>query len=245
MDNKQIEVCEVYPTVGVYGEFSGRKAIVFRMFGTNTKNAKDKHIYAWDTSDKDRLAKNRMICTQTKAINLVKKHLKTTKFVHITGGEPLVQEKALIEFTQKFKEKFPQAKLIMETNGLITPSTEVLENLSGVVLNLKLSSSVRGNASSTYTSRINNENVELYLKKFGEDAVFLFDIMSEADVQEIANIVEKFKLNRTQVWLSPWANNRATAEKLLALIWERGKTLGYNVSLDVTKVIAGLDKRAI
>jgi organic radical activating enzyme len=59
----------------------------------------------------------------------------------VTGGEPLLQEKALIAVLQALHAELPQVKVQVETNGTLLPSQELQEQVDCFVFDFKPPSS--------------------------------------------------------------------------------------------------------
>lgn len=72
-------------------------------------------------------------------VQLLKPHMKLTKFLAITGGEPLLQTDFLLELLPKLKAL--NSKMYLETNGMLYSSLEkVVEYVDVIAMDIKLRS---------------------------------------------------------------------------------------------------------
>ncbi|MDI6851578.1 MAG: 7-carboxy-7-deazaguanine synthase QueE, partial [bacterium] len=100
----------------------------------------------------------------------------------LTGGEPLLQQKALRELIGKVQSFFPSIEI--ETNGTIFP-TELYK-----IPNISYNVSVKlTNSGVKEGQRIVNEPLNFFSNY--ERAYFKFVVEDERDVTEVLNIVEK------------------------------------------------------
>lgn len=138
-------------------------------------------------------------------IQLVKSNIGNLKYLVITGGEPLLQKKQLIELTSKLKQLFPYLHITIETNGTMFDN-ELCNYVDLFSISPKLSNSnvtkekvekinKINNTSDFYsfpshnTTRYNLEVLQKYVdyKNLNSDTdiQFKFVVSNEKDINEI------------------------------------------------------------
>lgn len=169
------------------------------------------------------------------------KHFETENFVHllrrgdilkITGGEPLIQQKNLLEFIKEFSTTFRFIPRIdFETNATIMPDPS-----------WQLDYYVTFTTSPKLTSNGDPEN-----KRYVPDVLqwharngsgFKFVIQNEADLYEVEEkYVSKFNLRKNKVWLMPCCGSREEHIKVAPAVAEFCKKYGYFFSPRLQLVI--------
>jgi len=119
----------------------------------------------------------------------------------ITGGEPLLQQKRIVNFLAFLHDKSLQAKSIeIETNGSIAPNGALQHLISHWNVSPKLRNSGMPLAKRFFPSIISLFNAQV-------GSIFKFVISSESDWQEIQQTYLPL-INRQKIWLMPAADNR-------------------------------------
>lgn len=151
-----------------------------------------------------------------------------TKAIVISGGEPMIQHKALLPVVQKLKEL--QYWVEIETNGTVYPSQEFVDLLDQINVSPKLA-----NSGNELKARRVPEALHK-LSKCGK-ANFKFVISTEEDVQEVVELIKEFDLK--DVYLMP--EGRTREELALRVQWTRNvaKEKGVNFSSRIHIIIAG------
>ena len=142
-----------------------------------------------------------------------------TSFVVITGGEPLLQQRALVPLLADCAES--AMRIEMETNGTIIPRAEMTNHVDRFNVSPKLRNSgvpddrrIRGNALTT-------------LRASGK-AIFKFVVVKPSDLDEVAIITEAYGLE--PVWIMPeGTDSRAIADRL-CVIADDVLSRGWNLS---------------
>jgi 7-carboxy-7-deazaguanine synthase len=139
----------------------------------------------------------------------------------ITGGEPLIQQAALVQLleTLKVERKF---FVEIETNGTIIPCKKLINLVNQWNVSPKLTSAGNG----SYASE-KSQCFEAFKKT---NSYFKFVIQSENDLADFEVMVEKYGIPQDKVILMPEANDvnllKERSKKLFAFCEERG----YNFS---------------
>ena len=143
----------------------------------------------------------------------------------ITGGEPLLYQKELIEFLKYFEQQSGFLPLIeIETNGTICPIPELVNKVSFFNVSPKLSNSGM-----------------LKVKRFNEDILRFFSTLSQTqfkfvvacqqDLDELlVDFVEFLSLKSDKVTLMPAADSRDSLLLLGPVVCAFAKDYGFHFS---------------
>lgn len=118
----------------------------------------------------------------------------------ITGGEPMLQQKDITELV--YGKPLNVDRIEIETNGTIVPDTELFSRCQFNV-SLKLA-----NSGMATDKRLRPEAVAAYVQA---NSVFKFVVDSVADYDEIEEIISRYNIDNSRVWLMPQGR---TAEEL-------------------------------
>ncbi|RYD21216.1 MAG: 7-carboxy-7-deazaguanine synthase QueE [Verrucomicrobiaceae bacterium] len=128
----------------------------------------------------------------------------------ITGGEPLLQEKAFLEFIGHIRSRQPEHQFEVETNGTRIPSPAFHEAVDQFNVSPKLS-----NAAMPETLRL----IRTALAFLAESpkAWFKFVVAEPADMEEIGSLLSTYQIPRGRVLLMP--EGRTSAELDRSSVW--------------------------
>jgi organic radical activating enzyme len=230
----QIDICEMYPTLQGEGTHAGESAVLLRLFGGNLNGRNDHHPYAQDRTalhweenlrrmDIDKVAKLITEVTQADTFHWI-----------VTGGEPLLQQDALVKLILSFEEQYGKKPFVeLETNGTITPS-ETLDPLVGRYnVTIHLSNSMEGSSRDTFDKRISAPAMKFFVGK--ENVDFLFEVQNDNDLKEVYEISNIFKLPKKQVWLKPTEWNEKVAPVVFQMCVRNKLRLSSRLHLSVFK----------
>ena len=141
----------------------------------------------------------------------------------ITGGEPLLQQRALPNFIKKLRDENPDFYVEIETNGTIRPNDEMAELVNQWNVSPKLS-----NSGDSERRRIKARA----LQKFAElpNADFKFVVSSEQDVEEILTLLDEYEVPAERVFLMPLGRTREELAQTEPLVKELAEMLNMNFS---------------
>jgi 6-pyruvoyltetrahydropterin 2'-reductase len=136
----------------------------------------------------------------------------------ITGGEPLLQQKAIIELL----ELIPPSRLIeIETNGTIMPDPYLWNRVQWNV------SPKLANSGMSKEKRIHG----LVLNRLAQfDSQFKFVISNADDLDEVFEIIHAHDLPRAKIWLMPAAETREQLYEVGPRVIALAKQHGLNFS---------------
>lgn len=146
--NPMVNLSEIFFSIQGEGLYVGMPQIFVRFSGCHVncaycdspeaKTTSPYFHYEQTPGSLDFVSKRNLV-TPEELIKLLHPHLEKTDFVSITGGEPLLQVDFLIEFLPLLKAK--QARVYLETNGMLFSSLEKLVDMIDVIaMDIKLSS---------------------------------------------------------------------------------------------------------
>ncbi len=152
-------------------------------------------------------------------VNNILKIKESEKNLVITGGEPLLQKKGILNLLKNVNKHFNSIEI--ETNGTISPE-ELLEYSPFFNVSPKLS-----NSKISEEKRINNN---LYKFAKYERSTFKFIVEKENDISEIFRIIEKFSIKKEKVFLMPMARTKMELEEKSTIALKLSIKYGFNYS---------------
>ena len=121
----------------------------------------------------------------------------------ITGGEPMMQQKALASLASSLKRQGFYCEV--ETNGTLSPQPEMVEAISQWNVSPKL-----GNSGVLAERREIPEALRAF--RGLDNAYFKFVVAEPADVDEVCELVERYDIPRQRVILMPEGTSRKAIE---------------------------------
>lgn len=158
--------------------------------------------------------------------------LEQGQILKITGGEPLLQQKALLEFVSEFKNKYQfTPRIDFETNATIMPLPDWSEKyFATFTTSPKLASN-----GDPEEKRYVPEVLSWHAKN---GSGFKFVINSNDDLNEIlSKYIDKFKISSKKVWLMPCCGSREEHVERAGKVAEICKLFGFNFSPRLQLVI--------
>ncbi|MGP3935319.1 7-carboxy-7-deazaguanine synthase QueE [Nonomuraea sp. KM88] len=207
------------PTLQGEGPSIGQPALFIRLSRCNLSCTWCDTPYTWDTTRFDlRQQSDRVLVTDLVAWAL--DH--PVPLIVITGGEPLLQQHHLPALAEPLLQA--DRRLEIETNGTVVPDPALLTD--GLRFNV---SPKLANSGLTADMRIKAAALEA-LSASGQ-AVFKFVTRDIADLDEIAELAERFAMK--QVWVMPegitTGHNLGRAQLLAEAVISRGWSLSLRL----------------
>ena len=128
----------------------------------------------------------------------------------ITGGEPLLQEKAFLEMIGHIRAKHPQHQFEVETNGTRIPSPEFHEAVDQFNVSPKL-------ANAGMPESLIRNSAALGFFAHSSKAWFKFVVAAPADMREIETLCLAHGISRQRILLMP--EGRVSAELDRSSTW--------------------------
>lgn len=137
----------------------------------------------------------------------------------LTGGSPLLQQKALVSFL----DKVPCCHVELETEGVIQVPNDLRARIGHCNVSPKLS-----NSGMKPSRRLNIDVLKDHVC-YGED-IFKFPVSQGSDLGEIQHIATEAGIPPFRTYLMPICDTRKTHDEVGPIVAEWAKNLGYNYS---------------
>lgn len=141
------------------------------------------------------------------------------KSVVITGGEPLLQQKALMQLCEVLKNEGYWIE--METNGTIMPDTALASHVDQFNVSPKLE-----NSNNPKNLRLKPKALDYFSKE--EKSIFKFVINSEKDLEEVLEIGEEYGIPFHRIYLMPQGTLPEELNAKRLWLVDICKTYGFN-----------------
>jgi organic radical activating enzyme len=138
----------------------------------------------------------------------------------ITGGEPLLQETAFLEMIGRIRDRQPEHRFEVETNGTRLPGTAFHEAVDQFNVSPKLS-----NAGMPESLRIHEDALRFFVSS--PKAWFKFVVAEPADLKEIEALVTTFGMPVQRVLLMPEGRTAAELDRSAGWLAEICRDRGY------------------
>jgi len=151
-------------------------------------------------------------------------YLKRGDHLVITGGEPLLQQKQLINFIEALKTLTNNIFIEVETNGTIVPLAGLEKHVRLWNVSPKLS-----NSGVEFGMRINPSALQYF--SWSDKAIFKFVVANEEDVKEaVKDFIIPYSIPRRSIFLMPLSSNREEYIKNSPKVVELCKQFGFRFS---------------
>ncbi len=206
LSNKQAEIPEVFLSIQGEGPETGRPSIFVRLSGCNLYCFWCDTPYTWNWEDtsyphqelkKYKKKHQQILLTAEKLLQEINKY--NCNNIVFTGGEPLLQRRALLAICQGLNTNHAWV-IDVETNATLIPDTALDCFISRYVCSPKLA-----NSRIPSDQRI-KENALHWFSNCNK-ACFKFVVAKQADFEELEKIVNKFSINKDRVYLMSQALN--------------------------------------
>ena len=148
------------------------------------------------------------------------KTIKCTNLV-ITGGEPLLQQKELVNFLEALRETDKTYHIEFETNGTLMP-IEALDKLTDQYnVSIKLS-----NSKVQESDRLSDRAISFFANS--PKANFKFVVDKEDDLQEVLSLIQQYEISTKRIYLMPQGINSETLRQKQQWLIELCKQYGFN-----------------
>jgi len=208
---------EVFFSIQGEGKNVGKPSIFVRLGGCNLACTWCDSKYTWDT----KIADNKML-DESELIKKIKRY--PCKNIVITGGEPMLQQKALKSLLTKLKGYTAE----IETNG------SVACNFLTLIEQINCSPKTKNSGNKPYPLKIEPKN---------KKTTFKFVVQKKTDLREIDTYIKENGIPKQKVWLMPEGiTKKIVSERSLWLI-ELCKKRGYNFSPRLHIMLYGNERK--
>lgn len=207
-----IFICEIFHSIQGEGPNVGKPAVFLRLAGCNLRCDWCDTKYTWNDQKQsnDQVSSTKF---QTKSNDQILKQIKKYRCKHlvVTGGEPLLQQDALIPLLERLKGYYVE----IETNG--TLKLKIGKYLEQINCSPKLKNS-------------GNKSYPLMIKPTSKKVAYKFVVAKKTDMKEIEKYIKSNKVPTDKVWLMPEGVNKKVVQERSEWIIEICKKNGYNFS---------------
>ena len=195
MPSNKIIISELFDSIQGEGPMCGRPATFLRLAGCNLRCEWCDTKYAFSGES---------ILISDLVEKLKQTNLARTRYLVITGGEPLIQTDAL----SSLLIRLPMGIQIgVETNGTIYWDPPVDANLHFVV-SPKLSNS-------------GTNGKDLFDPHWARTfATFKFVVASPEDIEEVLDFCARYRISKQRSWFMPKGSTRQEYQNSLSAIWD-------------------------
>jgi len=186
---------EIFLSIQGEGISQGTQSIFLRLALCNLACTWCDTKYTWDW-DRHDYHKEVMELSNAQVSQRITKY--ACNHLVITGGEPLIQKRALEQLVHSLKTKGYSFEI--ETNGTILPGTALEQNVDQWNVSPKLSNSGNG---------LNLRQIPKALVRFTElpNAYFKFVITAPEDIEEVRTLTRNYHLPANRIILMPEGTN--------------------------------------
>lgn len=144
--------------------------------------------------------------------------------VILTGGEPMLQQPALLNLMNRLREDWKRAVFFeIETNGVIRPDATFDAAIDQYNVSPKLENS--------RNPRKLREKPAVYRFFAGSPkAFFKFVVAEKSDLDEVLDLINRYRIAPEKVWLMPEGNTREALAARREWLVEVCKTYGFRFS---------------
>jgi organic radical activating enzyme len=206
------------PTFQGEGPSQGRLACFVRLFGCHMTCGWCDTPQTWDRRRHDLAAEQRHI-----AVADILDWLSDVSdgMLVITGGEPLLQQRALEPLLIAIRQNSLASEIEVETSGTIAPRPAVVEAATRFIVSPKL-------AHSGLLERQRLRPAALRQFVLSGKAIWKFVVQSVSDLDEVENLVTQYRLD--PVWIMPEGTDSTTVLGRLRLLADPVLARGWNLT---------------
>ena len=143
--------------------------------------------------------------------------------VILTGGEPMLQQPALVELIKILRSKSSDYRFEVETNGTLSPTPAFDEHIDQYNVSPKLENS--GNL-----LRLREKPAAMRFFAASPKANFKFVIAQKTDLEEVLGLLKTYFIAPEKVWLMPEGTSARTLAQRRKWLVEICKNQGFRYS---------------
>ena len=207
----------IFATLQGEGPHTGRPSTFVRLSGCNLSCTWCDTPHTWNWEAFDKAAEQLRLDVADVAARV--REL-APRAVVVTGGEPLVQQAALLALCEALG---PEFTVDIETNGTLVPKADLAARLHTLVVSPKL-------ANSGVDARLRERMAALRWYAAQDRVWFKWVVSTEADCDEVAAAVERYGMRADRVMLMPEGTIAATLDARLPRVAEWALARGWSLS---------------
>ena len=221
---------EIFKTLQGEGPSAGTPTGFLRLATCNLKCSWCDTKYTWDWSQYDYSQEVATLATEDVRRRI--DALGTNRLV-ITGGEPLMQQRALAPLASGLKSGGYSCEI--ETNGTLAPSADMVSAIDQWNVSPKLANS---------HNAIERRHIPNALQVFRnlDNAYFKFVVVEPEDLAELDDLIERYSIPKHRVLLMPEGTTPETLDRRSSWLAEACTDRGYRFTTRLHILLWG-DKR--
>jgi len=212
-----LKISEIFESIQGEGINAGKDSIFIRTALCNLKCSWCDTKYTWDWENFDYDAEVHELPID-KIIQKLENF--TANNIVITGGEPLMQQEELISLLSSLPKKF---FIEIETNGTILPLDRLVSLIDQWNVSPKTSNS------NNLLEQCEIANCYNFFKS-NQKTFFKFVVETESDILEITELVKKYNIDKSKIFLMPQAFEKDDLISKESLIKSLCETNGFRYS---------------
>ena len=221
---------EIFSSIQGEGVTAGVPSVFIRLSGCNLSCSRCDTKYTWDWSNYD--PKVEVVSVDAEDV-LCKVLAAPERNVVITGGEPLLQQGALVPIARMLQK---QGKRIeVETNGTIEPNSEFRPLVNQWNVSPKLA-----NSGNSVSEREVGSAIAAFTRN--DSAWFKFVVCERGDLDEVEGFVARNKLPTDRVIIMPEATTSETLSERSTWAVEACVERGYRFSTRLHVALWGAER---
>jgi 7-carboxy-7-deazaguanine synthase len=238
----QLKYCEIFHSIQGEGNTIGKNCVFLRLSGCNVNCEFCDSKFSWDMKNSKSIKDEEVLkfLNQSKSKRLV-----------ITGGEPLLQIKEIINLVEYLRKKIKDIDIEIETSAAIEIEKECFKKLQNIQFNISPKfKKVYKNKGELYQTSL--KTIKLIVNNFS-NYILKFVIQEEGELKEINTIIDflcdsNFFTKKEDivknVYLMPEGTNIDKQKERILEIIEMCKNTGYNFSPRV-HILIWNDKKGV
>jgi 7-carboxy-7-deazaguanine synthase len=212
-----LRISEIFESIQGEGPSAGARSVFVRLASCNLRCTWCDTRYTWDWTRYDHDTEVRRVPVSAVAEELA---ASDPAFVVVTGGEPLLQQPALVELLSTL----PAARHVeVETNGTIAPVSELVRRVDQWNVSPKLANSGESRERRTVTAALSS------FQKTGRAWLKLV-VESTTDMDEARALFEELGWPKERVLLMPCAATREELTERMPIALRLAKEHGVGTS---------------
>ncbi|GAA0902689.1 7-carboxy-7-deazaguanine synthase QueE [Virgisporangium aurantiacum] len=213
---------ETFVSLQGEGPSSGERAVFVRLAGCNLTCTWCDTRYSWDWDRYDPAVETSIVDPKLLAADLDRRAGPHTRLVVLTGGEPLLQQPAVVTLLTALRARRPDVRCEVETNGTVAPAEALVPLVYRFVVSPKLTHA--GSAA----ARVRPQTLRALLDL--PRSVLKIVLDGPGDLPQVASLAATARTTPDRIWLMPRATT--TAELLIGMRTLAGLAVdnGFNLS---------------
>lgn len=222
---------EIFDTIQGEGRNIGSPVVFARLSGCNLQCSWCDTPYTWafndtlaarhDEGKTYKKEEEQVLVSVGDAIDYITGY--PLKRLVVTGGEPMLQQKGIVELAKGLRGRHSDHWIEVETNGTIAPTADTLEAVDQFNVSPKLE-----NSGNSEAKRRKDHAMRIFVESGKAD--FKFVVATTADMLEILELKDRYDIPPERVFLMPEGRTPEEVEDKQLELVEIAKQLNFNVT---------------